>query len=123
MKPLMRVSSGPAASASLTRMPTDDTVGAAMRVILVAAAASMFVATVAIAQEPSTETVAPAFDPVKATDAYLATIPADERARSDAYFEGGYWLQLSDFLLGVGVNLAVLATGLSRRMRDLAERA
>jgi Zn-dependent protease with chaperone function len=62
------------------------------------------------------------FDPLAATDAYLATVSGEKRARSDAYFEGGYWLQLWDFLLGVAVNLALLATGLSRRMRELAER-
>ena len=42
------------------------------------------------------------FDPVAATEAWLATVPADQRARSDAYFEGGYWLQLWNFLLGAG---------------------
>ncbi|HVO12797.1 MAG TPA: M48 family metallopeptidase [Vicinamibacteria bacterium] len=64
-----------------------------------------------------------AFDAVAATNAYLATVAGEQRARSDAYFEGGYWLQLWDFLLGVAVNLALLASGLSRRMRELAERA
>jgi STE24 endopeptidase len=62
------------------------------------------------------------FDPAAATSAYLATVAGQNRARSDAYFEGGYWLQLWDFLLVVAVNLGLLATGLSRRMRDLAER-
>lgn len=65
---------------------------------------------------------AAAFDPVAATNTYLASVAGEKRARSDAYFEGGYWLQLWDFLLGVAVNLALLATGLSRRMRELAER-
>jgi STE24 endopeptidase len=65
---------------------------------------------------------AAAFDPVAATDAYLATVSGEKRERSDAYFEGGYWLQLWDFLLGVAVNLLLLVTGLSRRMRELAER-
>lgn len=74
------------------------------------------------APPPAATSAAAPFDPVKATDAYLATVPAEARARSDAYFEGGYWLQLWNFLLGVAVNLALLATGLSRRMRDLAER-
>src|SRR5579872_7368376 len=37
---------------------------------------------------------AQAFDVKAAVDAYLATVPAAQRARSDAYFEGGYWLQL-----------------------------
>jgi STE24 endopeptidase len=62
------------------------------------------------------------FDPVAATNAYLATVAGASRARSNAYFEGGYWLQLWDFLLLVAVNLGLLAAGLSRRMRDLAER-
>jgi STE24 endopeptidase len=65
---------------------------------------------------------ATAFDPVAATRAYLATVTGPDKARSDAYFEGGYWLLAWDFLLGLAVNLALLASGLSRRMRDLAER-
>ncbi len=63
-----------------------------------------------------------AFDPVAATSAYLATVTGEKRARSDAYFEGGYWLQLWNFGLGVAVNLALLATGFSRLMRERAER-
>ncbi len=34
------------------------------------------------------------FDATAATNAYLAQIPADKTARSNAYFEGGYWLIL-----------------------------
>jgi Zn-dependent protease with chaperone function len=79
------------------------------------------VASPAPVADSSAATGAP-FDPRAATDAYLATVSGVKRARSDAYFEGGYWLQLWDFLLGVAVNLGLLATGLSRRMRDLAER-
>jgi STE24 endopeptidase len=37
---------------------------------------------------------APAFDPHAAAEALLASVPADARGRSDAYFEGGYWLRL-----------------------------
>ncbi|HEV2750621.1 MAG TPA: M48 family metallopeptidase [Gemmatimonadales bacterium] len=62
------------------------------------------------------------FDPVAATNAYLATVPADKRARSDAYFEGGYWLLLWDFLATTAVYMLLLATGWSARMRDWAER-
>lgn len=62
------------------------------------------------------------FDPIAATQAFLDSVPADQRARSDAYFEGGYWLQVVDFAIGVAVNLAILALGVSRRMRDVAER-
>ncbi len=62
------------------------------------------------------------FDVKAATEAYLATVPPDKRARSDAYFEGGYWLILWDFLVGAGILLLLLETRLSARMRDLAER-
>ena len=62
------------------------------------------------------------FDAAAATNAYLATLPKDQRLRSDAYFEGGYWLTLWDFLYGAALNLVLLSTGLSARMRDLAER-
>src|SRR5437763_879011 len=32
------------------------------------------------------------FDPATATQEWLDTVPSDQRAKSDAYFEGGYWL-------------------------------
>ena len=62
------------------------------------------------------------FDPVAATEAYLAKVTPEQRARSDAYFEGGYWLHLWGFLYGVAVAILLLATRLSARMRDLAVR-
>jgi len=61
-------------------------------------------------------------DPMVATRAYLETLPAEARARSDAYFEGGYWLILGDFLVGSAIALLLLFTGVSARMRDLAAR-
>src|SRR5271166_6742254 len=62
------------------------------------------------------------FDAKAATDAWLATITGTARARSDAYFEGGYWLMLGDFLLGLVVYWVLLRFGWSARMRDVAER-
>jgi STE24 endopeptidase len=62
------------------------------------------------------------FDVEAATNAYLAEIPAAARARSDAYFEGGYWLILWDFLVGAIIYWALLRFGWSAQMRDLAER-
>jgi STE24 endopeptidase len=62
------------------------------------------------------------FDPVAATDAYLATLPAADRARSDAYFEGGYWLILWNALYTIAVMAVLLWSGLSARLRDLARR-
>ena len=57
-----------------------------------------------------------------ATAAYLATMTSAARARSDAYFEGGYWLQLWDFVIGTLLAWALLAWRLSARMRDFAVR-
>jgi STE24 endopeptidase len=62
------------------------------------------------------------FDAIAATNAYLAQIPADKTARSNAYFEGGYWLILWDFLYGIAVAFALLNFRWSARMRDLSER-
>jgi STE24 endopeptidase len=62
------------------------------------------------------------FDPDAATRAYLATVPADLRARSDAYTEGGYWIQLWGVAIGAAILLLLLGSGLSRRLRDWTER-
>ena len=62
------------------------------------------------------------FDATAATDAYLAQIPPDKTARSNAYFEGGYWMILWDFLYGAVVALLLLNLRWSARMRDLSER-
>src|SRR5215469_9550056 len=56
-----------------------------------------------------------------ATDAYMDLIPASAKARSDAYFEGGYWLILWDFLYGAVICLILLNFRWSAGMRDLAE--
>ena len=77
---------------------------------------------------PSVTTVPPEAQPspnfsvAAATDAYMARIPASAQARSDAYFEGGYWLILWDFLYGAVIALLLLNLRWSARMRDLAER-
>lgn len=61
-------------------------------------------------------------DPAAATRAWLATVPSEKRAKSDAYFEGGYWLILWDFLLGATISILLLNTGLSARLRAFGER-
>jgi STE24 endopeptidase len=75
------------------------------------------VITVPAAAQPSAH-----FDPDAATEAYLAQIPPAARGRSDAYFEGGYWLILWDFLYAAVVALILLNLRWSARMRDFAER-
>jgi STE24 endopeptidase len=81
------------------------------------------------AAEPSTPVAAtPAADPSArlhpeaATAAYLAQLSPAARAKSDAYFEGGYWLILWDFLIGLAIAWLFLGTRLSTGLRDLAER-
>ncbi len=71
---------------------------------------------------PTDTAPGPAFDPEEATEAWLARMPPDQRARSDAYFEGGYWLTLWSFLWGLGIAWLLLGTRLSARMRDTVER-
>src|ERR1700720_1376993 len=62
------------------------------------------------------------FDPAAATQAWLDTVPADRRAKSDAYFEGGYWLILWAFLITAAISIFLVQSGISARLRDWAER-
>jgi STE24 endopeptidase len=62
------------------------------------------------------------FDPEAATRAMLDRVPADEKARSDAYFEGGYWLQLWSFLIGIAIAWILLHFRISLRIRQFATR-
>ncbi|HZX71551.1 MAG TPA: M48 family metallopeptidase [Rhodanobacter sp.] len=78
------------------------------------------VAPAVMAQAPSAQS--PAFNGETATNAYMAELTPTQRANSDAYFEGGYWLILWDLLVTLGVAWLLLGTRLSARMRNLAER-
>lgn len=79
--------------------------------------------TAASAPSPASHSVdAQSFDIHAAVEAYLAKMPAAQRARSNAYFEGGYWLLLWDFVSTVSVMWLLLRFRWSARMRDLAER-
>ena len=62
------------------------------------------------------------FDPAEATRAWLATVPRNQREKSDAYFQGGYWLMLWNFLLTAAISIFLLASRISARLRDFAER-
>lgn len=65
---------------------------------------------------------AAAFDPDAATRAYLDTLQGAARARSDAYFEGGYWIGLWDGLVAALAYLLMLHLGWSAKWRDWASR-
>jgi STE24 endopeptidase len=100
-------------------------------VLLLLLALSLFVAAPSslLAQETSpaptsapAPSIAPGADPATATRAWLDTVPPDKKARSDAYFEGGYWLILWNFLVGAAISIFLLASRISARIRDFAER-
>jgi STE24 endopeptidase len=61
-------------------------------------------------------------DPAAATQAWLNTVPQDKREKSDAYFEGGYWLILWNYLVAAAVSILLLASRISARLRDFSER-
>ena len=63
-----------------------------------------------------------AFDPEEATAAYLATLDEETRSKSKEYTEGGYWLGIIGLFYGLAVAFFLLNTGLSARMREVAER-
>lgn len=73
------------------------------------------------AQSPASPE-AQSLDIKAAVDAYLAKMPPDRRAQSDAYFEGGYWLILWDFLVSAFMMWLLLRFRWSAKMRNLAER-
>jgi len=72
---------------------------------------------VPVAAQPSDH-----FDADAATEAYMVMIPPAANARSDAYFEGGYWLILWDFLYASAICVLLLNSRWSAAMRDRAAR-
>src|SRR5215472_6043264 len=75
---------------------------------------------VEVGQLPTMDTT-PAFDPAQATQRYLARVSGAARSRSDAYFEGGYWLKLLDLIYALGVAAALLWSHVSLRIQEWAE--
>jgi STE24 endopeptidase len=66
------------------------------------------------------EPIGQSFDAVKATNAYLATVNPKDKARSDAYVDGGYGLMVVDLVYTLVVAGLLLWFKISARMRDLA---
>jgi Zn-dependent protease with chaperone function len=60
------------------------------------------------------------FNALKATDAYLAEVSGPARARSDAYFEGGYVLRFVDVIYALVVAGILLWLHISSGMRNIA---
>ena len=73
-------------------------------------------------QTDSVSTKAVAFNVDSATEHWLNTLTPAQRAKSDAYFEGGYWLQLWSTLYTLMVAGIFLFTGLSKRIKGMVSR-
>jgi STE24 endopeptidase len=78
--------------------------------------------TVDITKVPAAAEPSGDFDVDAATEAYMAMMPPAAVARSNAYFEGSYWLILWDFLYASAISLLLLNLRWSAKMRDLAQR-
>jgi STE24 endopeptidase len=61
-------------------------------------------------------------DPAAATQVWLDSVPRNQREKSNAYFEGGYWLILWDFVLAAAISVLLLTSRFSARLRDFSER-
>ena len=59
------------------------------------------------------------FNVDSATEHWLNTLTAAQKAKSDAYFEGNYWLQLWSTLYLVLIAAFFLLTGLSKRIKKV----
>ena len=96
--------------------------------VLIAISAALIVSLMAVlrAQTPSNDSPAlqqsTPLDPAAATQAWLDSVPQDKREKSDAYFEGGYWLLLWNYLVAAGSSIFLLSSRISARLRDSSER-
>lgn len=72
-----------------------------------------------VSMPDTAKTATQSFDVNAATEHWLNTLTPAQRAKSDAYFEGGYWLQLWSTLYAILIGAIFLLTGLSRRIKAL----
>jgi STE24 endopeptidase len=100
-------------------------------IALMAAAIVCFSASTAATAATSAISIAPVDDVWRAglprdaalaTQAYMDRLPPEVVARANAYFEGGYWLQLWNLLLSLAISVILLSGRRSARMRDWAQR-
>ncbi|NML66110.1 M48 family metalloprotease [Hymenobacter sp. RP-2-7] len=90
-----------------------------MKTLLLLLLLALGLASTQAAPLPDTARTQPAFDVAAATQRYLDTLTPAQKARSDAYFEGGYWLALWQAVYAVGVAAVFLEAGLGRRVQWL----
>lgn len=83
----------------------------------------IFVAMLLLFSEPCLAVeAANSFDSETATRAYLDTLQGEAREKSDAYFEGGYWLILWGAMVAVLVDWLFLKLGWSAGLGNFASR-
>lgn len=63
------------------------------------------------------------FNPATAAQDYLDQLTTDQKERSDAYFEGSYWISLWNILIEVLVAWIFLSLGLSKWIKRIATKA
>ena len=95
-----------------------------LKILLVLLLVGVLPGRAALAQTSAPLTAAPAapFNVEAATQAYLNTLTPAQKAKSDAYFVGGYWLELWGILYALAVAAVFLSAGLSRRLKALVGR-
>lgn len=91
-----------------------------MKTILTAICLIMTLGATAL-EAATTDSLAQA-DVASLTQSYLDRLDTDQRAASDAYFEGGYWLDVWGLLYALAIAWALLHYEISTRMRDFGER-
>lgn len=73
-----------------------------------------------VVDSATTIAATPPFNIDSATQHYLNMLSPEAKAKSDAYFEGGYWLQIWNLLYGFMVAFVFLHLGLSQKIKSLA---
>jgi STE24 endopeptidase len=63
------------------------------------------------------------FDVNAASQMYLDTLTPEQKARSDAYFEGGYWISLGAFIIEIITAWIFLSLGLSKWIKQTVLKA
>jgi STE24 endopeptidase len=62
------------------------------------------------------------FDPDEATRAWLDTMGPEATARSNAYFEGGYWIGFASAGISIVISMALMMLGCAKGVRSWLER-
>ena len=62
------------------------------------------------------------FDADIATQEYINTLSPEQKIKSDAYFEGGYWIMFWQFIIEIVIAWIFLSLGLSKWIKRLASK-